>query len=208
MKKSKINHLQYSSKNTPRIRSTTVLCVRRDGQVVMAADGQVTLGEGIIKHNARKIRRLYQDKILAGFAGSTADAFSLFSRFEAKLEQYHGNLGRAAVELAKDWRTDKILRNLEALLIVADPGQTFLISGAGDVIEPDEGIAAIGSGGSYALAAARALMNKTDLPSRTIAEEAMKIAGQICIFTNDRITYEELTGTAQPALVAQNSDPM
>ena len=181
-----------------------MLCVRRDGKVVMAADGQVTLGESVIKHNARKIRRLYQDKILAGFAGSTADAFSLFSRFEAKLEQYHGNLGRAAVELAKDWRTDKILRNLEALLIVADPGQTFLISGAGDVIEPDEGIAAIGSGGSYALAAARALMNKTDLSAFTIAEEAMKIAGQICIFTNDRITYEELAGVAQPIAVAQD----
>lgn len=179
--------------STPKIRSTTVLCVRRDGKVVMAADGQVTLGEGVIKHNARKIRRLYQDKILAGFAGSTADAFSLFSRFETKLEQYHGNLGRAAVELAKDWRTDKILRNLEALLIVADPGQTFLISGSGDVIEPDEGIAAIGSGGSYSLAAARALMNNTNLPARTIAEEAMKIAGQICIYTNDRITFEELT---------------
>src|SRR5437868_10011795 len=154
---------------TPKIRSTTVLCVRRDGKVVMAADGQVTLGEGVIKHNARKIRRLYQDKILAGFAGSTADAFSLFSRFEAKLEQYHGNLGRAAVELAKDWRTDKILRNLEALLIVADPGQTFLISGAGDVIEPDEGIAAIGSGGPFAQAAAQALAEHTQLSARQIA---------------------------------------
>src|SRR3982751_3095655 len=174
------------------IRSTTVLSVRRNGQVVLAGDGQVTLGESVIKHNARKIRRLFQDKILAGFAGSTADAFSLFSRFEAKLEQYHGNLGRAAVELAKDWRTDKILRNLEALLIVADPGQTFLISSAGDVIEPDEGIAAIGSGGSYALAAARALMENTQLPARRIAEEAMKIAGQICIFTNDRVTIDEL----------------
>src|SRR6202008_20870 len=149
------------------IRSTTVLCVRREGHVVMAGDGQVTLGEGVIKHTAKKIRRLYQDKILAGFAGSTADAFSLFSRFEAKLEQYHGNIGRGAVELAKDWRTDKFLRHLEALLIVADPGQTFLISGAGDVIEPDEGIAAIGSGGSYALSAARALMNNTQLPART-----------------------------------------
>ena len=204
MKQFKRSHSQASSRKTPRIRSTTVLCVRRDGKVIMAADGQVTLGEGVIKHNARKIRRLYQDKILAGFAGSTADAFSLFSRFEAKLEQYHGNLGRAAVELAKDWRTDKILRNLEALLIVADPGQTFLISGAGDVIEPDEGIAAIGSGGSYALAAARALMNKTDLPARTIAEEAMSIAGQICIFTNDRITYEELAGVAQPVAAGQD----
>src|SRR5579872_7191378 len=186
------------------VRSTTVLCVRRDGHVVMAGDGQVTLGEGVIKHTAKKIRRLYQDKILAGFAGSTADAFSLFSRFEAKLEQYHGNLGRAAVELAKDWRTDKILRNLEALLIVADTNQIFLISGSGDVIEPDEGIAAIGSGGSYALAAARALMNNTELPARTIAEEAMKIAGQICIYTNDRITYEELTGIAQPVAAGQD----
>lgn len=193
-----------SSRTVPKIRSTTVLCVRRDGKVVMAADGQVTLGESVIKHNARKIRRLYQDKILAGFAGSTADAFSLFSRFEAKLEQYHGNLGRAAVELAKDWRTDKILRNLEALLIVADPNQTFLISGSGDVIEPDEGIAAIGSGGSYALAAARALMNNTNLPARTVAEEAMKIAGQICIFTNDRILYEELVPASQPVVVGHD----
>jgi ATP-dependent HslUV protease subunit HslV len=174
------------------IRSTTVLCVRRDNKVVMAGDGQVTLGEAVIKHTARKIRRLYQDKILAGFAGSTADAFSLFSRFESKLEQYHGNLGRAAVELGKDWRTDKMLRQLEALLLVADEGQTFLISGQGDVIEPDSGIAAIGSGGSYATAAATALMEQTDLPARKIAEEAMKIAGKICIFTNDRITIEEL----------------
>jgi ATP-dependent HslUV protease subunit HslV len=174
------------------IRSTTVLCVRRDNKVVMAGDGQVTLGEGIIKHSARKIRRLYQDKILAGFAGSTADAFSLFARFESKLEQYHGNLGRAAVELGKDWRTDKMLRQLEALLLVADQGQTFLISGQGDVIEPDSGIAAIGSGGPYATAAATALMEHTELPARAIAEEAMKIAGKICIYTNDRITIEEL----------------
>src|SRR5437773_3703606 len=174
------------------IRSTTVLCVRRNGNVVMAGDGQVTLGEGIIKHNARKIRRLYQDKILAGFAGSTADAFSLFSRFEAKLEQYHGNLGRAAVELAKDWRTDKILRNLEALLIVADPGQTFLISGAGDVIEPDEGIAAIGSGGPYAQAAASALLKHSQLSARQICEESLRIAARICIYTNENITLEEL----------------
>src|SRR6201993_264252 len=140
--------------NTPRIRSTTVLCVQRDGKVVMAADGQVTLGEGVIKHSARKIRRLYQEKILAGFAGSTADAFSLFSRFEAKLEQYHGNLGRGCVELAKDWRTDKALRHLEALLLVCDKTQTFLISGQGDVIEPESGIAAIGSGGPFAQSAA------------------------------------------------------
>ena len=186
------------------IRSTTVICVRKDDKVVMAGDGQVTLGDSVIKHTARKIRRLYQDKILAGFAGSTADAFSLFSRFEAKLEQYHGNLGRAAVELAKDWRTDKILRNLEALLIVADPAQMFLISGAGDVIEPDEGIAAIGSGGSYALAAGRALMNNTNLSARSIAEEAMKIASQICIFTNDRITFEDLTAAPQAVGAAQD----
>src|ERR671935_457745 len=174
------------------VHSTTVLSVRRDGKVVLAGDGQVTLGEGVIKHSARKIRRLYQDKILAGFAGSTADAFSLFARFEAKLEQYHGNLGRAAVELAKDWRTDKILRHLEALLLVCDPNQTFLISGAGDVIEPDEGIAAIGSGGPFALAAARALFEHTPMEARKIAEEAMKIAGKTCIFTNSNVTYEEL----------------
>jgi len=174
------------------IRSTTVLCVRRNGSVVMAADGQVTLGEGVIKHSARKIRRLYNDKIIAGFAGSTADAFSLFSRFESKLEQYHVNLGRSAVELAKDWRTDKMLRQLEALLLVADKDQTYLLSGSGDVIEPDEGVAAIGSGGSYALAATRALMNNTDLPPRKVAEESMKIAGQICIYTNDKVNYEEL----------------
>jgi ATP-dependent HslUV protease subunit HslV len=158
----------------------------------MAADGQVTLGESVIKHSAKKIRRLYQEKVLAGFAGSTADAFSLFSRFEAKLEQYAGNLGRSAVELAKDWRTDKMLRNLEALLIVADLQQTYLISGAGDVIEPDEGITAIGSGGSYALAAARALMQNTELPAREIAEKSLRIAGQICIYTNDQLTIEEL----------------
>jgi ATP-dependent HslUV protease subunit HslV len=174
------------------IRSTTVLCVRRDGKVVMAGDGQVTLGDNVIKHSARKIRRLYQDKILAGFAGSTADAFSLFARFESKLEQYHGNLGRAAVELAKDWRTDKMLRQLEALLLVADQSQTFLISGQGDVIEPDSGIAAIGSGGSFATSAATALIEHTQLPARQIAEEAMKIAGKICIYTNDKVTIEEL----------------
>ncbi len=158
----------------------------------MAADGQVTLGESVIKHSARKIRRLYQEKVLAGFAGSTADAFSLFSRFEAKLEQYAGNLGRSAVELAKDWRTDKMLRNLEALLVVADLQQTYLISGAGDVIEPDEGITAIGSGGSFALASARALVQNTELSAREIAEKSLRIAGQICIYTNDQITIEEL----------------
>lgn len=184
--------LVVPSKNQSRIRSTTVVCVRRNGNVVMASDGQVTLGEGIIKHTAKKIRRLYNDKILAGFAGSTADAFSLFARFEAKLEQYHGNLGRAAVELAKEWRTDKVLRHLEALLLVSDVHSTFLISGAGDVIEPDGGVAAIGSGGPYAVAAARALVENTDLPARKIAEEAMKIAGKICIYTNETFTIEEL----------------
>jgi len=182
------------SQNRARIRSTTVICIRRNGLVVMAADGQVTLGETVLKHSARKIRRLYQNKILAGFAGSTADAFSLFARFETKLEQYAGNLNRAAVELAKDWRTDKMLRNLEALLVVADQGQTFLISGSGDVIDPDEPIAAIGSGGSYATAAARALLENTDLSAREIAEKAMKIAGDICIYTNDHVTIEELKG--------------
>ncbi len=172
--------------------ATTVICVRRNGQVVMAADGQVTFGDHVLKHSAKKIRRLYQDKILAGFAGSTADAFNLFARFETKLEQHAGNLNRAAVELAKDWRTDKMLRNLEALLLVADKGQTFLISGSGDVIDPDEPLAAIGSGGSYATAAARALMENTNLSAREIAEKAMKIAGAICIYTNDRVTIEEL----------------
>jgi ATP-dependent HslUV protease, peptidase subunit HslV len=188
---------QANSRQTQRVRATTVVCVRRNGQVVMAADGQVTLGEGVIKHTAKKIRRLYNDKILAGFAGSTADAFSLFARFEGKLEQYHGNLGRAAVELAKDWRTDKILRHLEALLLVSDTSLTFLISGAGDVIEPDGGVAAIGSGGPYALAAAKALIENTDLPARKIAEEAMKIAGKICIYTNENFTVEELSGVLE-----------
>jgi ATP-dependent HslUV protease subunit HslV len=168
------------------------LSVRRNGSIVLAGDGQVTLGESVIKHTAKKIRRLYNDKILSGFAGSTADAFTLFSRFESKLEQYHGNLGRAAVELAKDWRTDKFLRHLEALLIVCDKEQTFLLSGQGDVIEPDTGIAAIGSGGPYAQAAAQALAEHTQLSSRQIAEEAMKIAGKMCIYTNDRVTIEEL----------------
>lgn len=183
-----------ASADRRRIRSTTVICVRRNGVVVMAADGQVTMQDHVLKHSAKKIRRLYQEKILAGFAGSTADAFNLFTRFEAKLEQYAGNLNRAAVELAKDWRTDKMLRNLEALLVVADRTQTFLLSGSGDVIDPDEPIAAIGSGGSYATAAARALMENTDLTAREVAEKAMKIAADICIYTNDRVTYEELKG--------------
>jgi ATP-dependent HslUV protease, peptidase subunit HslV len=185
-------HRQAPTPSPRRIRSTTVLCVRREGKVVMAGDGQVTLGEHVIKHGAKKIRRLYQDKILAGFAGSTADAFSLFSRFEAKLEQYHGNLGRSAVELAKDWRTDKFLRHLEALLLVSDREQTFLLSGQGDVIEPDTGIAAIGSGGPFAQAAAQALADHTQLSPHEIAEEAMKIAGRMCIYTNDKVTIEEL----------------
>jgi ATP-dependent HslUV protease subunit HslV len=168
------------------------LSVRRNGSVVLAGDGQVTLGESVIKHTAKKIRRLYNDKILAGFAGSTADAFTLFSRFEAKLEQYHGNLGRAAVELAKDWRTDKFLRHLEALLLVCDKEQTFLLSGQGDVIEPYGAVAAIGSGGPYAQAAATALAQHTQLTARQIAEESMKIAGKMCIYTNDNVTIEEL----------------
>ncbi len=175
-----------------RIRSTTVVCVRREGSCVMAADGQVTLGDAVMKHTARKIRRLYQDKVLAGFAGSTADAFSLFGRFEGKLEQYAGNIGRAAVELAKDWRTDKMLRSLEALLIVADRDQSYLISGTGDVIEPDEGIVAIGSGGSYALAAGRALLDNTTMSAREVAEKSLLIAAKICIYTNDTVLVEEV----------------
>ena len=175
-----------------KIRSTTVISIRRDNKVVMAGDGQVTLGNEVIKASARKLRRLYNDKVLAGFAGSTADAFALFARFETKLEQYNGNLSRSVVELAKDWRTDRILRHLEAILLVADVKNTYLVSGTGDVIEPDEGIAAIGSGGPYALAAATALLRNTKLSARHIAEQAMEIAGKICIFTNDNITYEEL----------------
>ena len=173
-------------------RSTTVLCVRKNGKVVMAGDGQVTLGQEVLKHSARKLRRLYNDKILAGFAGSTADAFALFARFESKLEQHNGNLSRSVVELAKDWRTDKVLRHLEALLLVADLSNTYILSGSGDVIEPDEGVAAIGSGGPFAKAAASALLRNTKLEARKIAEEAMAIASEICIYTNANITYEEL----------------
>jgi ATP-dependent HslUV protease subunit HslV len=176
----------------PSIHATTIICVRKKGKVAIASDGQVTLGDTVIKHGARKIRRLYNEKILAGFAGSSADSFALFSRFEAKLEQYHGNLSRAAVELAKDWRTDRALRHLEAVMIVADDKQTFLISGTGDLIEPDDGIAGIGSGGAYALAAARALTKYTDLSARDVAQEAMQIAGKICIYTNENISIEEL----------------
>jgi len=175
-----------------RIRSTTILSVRRNGKVVMAGDGQVTLGQEVLKASARKLRRLYNDKILAGFAGSTADAFALFSRFESKLEQFNGNLPRAVVELAKEWRTDRVLRHLEALLLVADGANTFIVSGNGDVIEPDSEIAAIGSGGPFAKAAATALFENTKLGAKEIAEKAMKIAGEICIYTNESITYEEL----------------
>jgi len=172
---------------------TTVLCVRRDTKVVMAGDGQVTLGDSVVvKHAAKKIRRLYDDKILAGFAGSTADALSLFGRFEAKLQEHHGNLPRAAVELAKEWRTDRALRHLDALLVVADGKSTFLLSGHGDIIEPDDGICAIGSGGPFALAAARALTKHSKLSPREIAQEAMRIASEICVFTNDNFTVEEL----------------
>jgi len=175
-------------------RSTTVLAVRRDNKLALAGDGQVTMGNTVAKHGATKIRTMYKGRILAGFAGSTADAFSLFTRFEAKLEEYHGNLERSAVELARDWRMDRNLRRLEAMLIVGDKERTFLISGTGDVIEPDDGVIAIGSGGPYALAAARALMRNSDLDAETIAREAMKIAAEICIYTNDKLTVETLDG--------------
>jgi ATP-dependent HslUV protease subunit HslV len=172
--------------------STTIICVRKGGKVAIAGDGQVTLGDTVIKHGAKKIRRLYNDKIISGFAGSSADSFALVSRFESKLEQFHGNLSRAAVELAKDWRTDRSLRHLEAVMVVADDKNSFLIAGNGDLIEPDDGLIAIGSGGAYALAAARALLKFTNLSAREIAEEAMQIAGKICIYTNDSVSVEEL----------------
>jgi ATP-dependent HslUV protease subunit HslV len=172
--------------------STTILAVRHQGHAVLAGDGQVTLGQTIVKHRARKIRRLYNDQILAGFAGSAADSFALFSRFESKLEQYRGNLERSAVELAKDWRSDRILRRLEAMLIVLDKNETFLMSGTGDLIEPDDGIVAIGSGGPYALAAARALAAHSALDARSIAEKSMAIASEICLYTNANIVVEEL----------------
>ncbi len=174
------------------LRSTTILAVRHRDRVVMAGDGQVTFGQTVVKQRARKIRRLYNDRILAGFAGSAADSFALFSRFEAKLEQFRGNIERSAVELAKDWRSDRILRRLEAMLIVLDRTSTFLLSGNGDLIEPDDGIVAIGSGGPYAWAAAKALVAATDLDARAIAEKAMAIAGEICIYTNTNIALEEL----------------
>jgi ATP-dependent HslUV protease subunit HslV len=176
----------------PLIRATTVICVRRDNEVAMAGDGQVTVGATVMKHGASKVRRLYHDKIIAGFAGSAADAFALFSRFEAKLEEYRGNMERSVVELAKDWRMDKYLRQLQAFLVVANNERAYLISGTGDLIQPDDGILAIGSGGSYALAAARAMMKHTQLTAAEIAEESLRIAASICIYTNDNITVEKL----------------
>lgn len=172
---------------------TTILSVRRGNQVVIGGDGQVTLGHTVMKGNARKVRRLYNDQVLAGFAGATADAFTLFEKFEGKLEQYSGNLTRAAVELAKDWRTDKVLRNLEALLSVADKSQSLIISGNGDVIEPETDVIAIGSGGAYAQAAARALLENTQLSAREIVEKGLQLAADICIYTNHNLTVEELT---------------
>src|ERR671916_1112410 len=174
-------------------RSTTILAVRHRERAVLAGDGQVTFGQTIVKQSARKIRRLYNDRILAGFAGSAADSFALFARFEAKLEQYRGNLERSAVELAKDWRMDRALRRLEAMLLVVDRKSTFLLSGTGDLIEPDDGIVGIGSGGAFAQAAAKALIRHSDLEAREIAEHAMKIAAEICVYTNSAISIEELT---------------
>jgi ATP-dependent HslUV protease, peptidase subunit HslV len=174
------------------IHATTILSVRHQEQTVLAGDGQVTLGNTVVKHGARKIRRLYSETILAGFAGSAADSFALFSRFESKLEQYRGNLERSAVELARDWRSDRLLRRLEAMMVVADRKSTFLLSGTGDLIEPDDGIVAVGSGGPFAMAAARALAKHSPLSARQIAEEAMNIAADICIYTNPHLTIEEL----------------
>lgn len=181
-----------SNNKFPEIRSTTVILICRNGQVAMAGDGQVTLGETVIKANARKVRRIFEGKVLVGFAGATADAFSLLSKFEAKLEQYQGQLERAAIELSKDWRTDKYLRHLEALLIVADKKDAFLISGKGDVISSDEGMLSVGSGSMFALAAARALLKHTELSAKEIAAESLKIAGEICIYTNTEIIIEEI----------------
>jgi ATP-dependent HslUV protease subunit HslV len=172
---------------------TTIVAVRKDGRVCVGGDGQVTMGPTVVKHKAKKIRRLYQDRVLAGFAGATADAFTLFERFERKLEQYNGNMTRSAVELAKDWRADKMLRHLEALLIVTDNEHLFIISGNGDVIEPDDDVTAIGSGGPYALAAARALVRHADLPARAIVETALQLASEICIYTNTQLTIDELS---------------
>jgi len=174
------------------MKGTTILCVRHNNKVALAGDGQVTLQSTVMKHTAKKVRRLYQDRCIAGFAGATADAFTLFERFEKKLEQYNGNITRASVELAKDWRMDRSLRRLEALLLVADEEHTFILSGTGDVVEPDDGIAAIGSGGPYAQAAAKALVAHTQLSAVEIVREGMRIAAEICIYTNDRIVVEEL----------------
>ncbi|KPK77972.1 MAG: peptidase [candidate division Zixibacteria bacterium SM23_73] len=174
------------------IHSTTIICVRHKGKIALAGDGQVTIGQTVLKQKANKIRSLFKGKVLAGFAGATSDAFALFSRFEGKLEEYRGNLSRAAIELAKDWRMDKALRRLEALLIVADKENSFLISGTGDVVEPDDGIIAIGSGGPYALAAARALIKHTGLSAKEIALEAMKITSDICVYTNNQFVVQEL----------------
>jgi ATP-dependent HslUV protease subunit HslV len=175
-----------------RIRSTTILAVRRDRQVVLAADGQVTMGDRVVKHGAKKLRRMYNERVVAGFAGATADAFTLFERFEAKLKDYSGNVTRAAVELTKDWRTDRMLRRLEALLLVADREKTFVLSGSGDVIEPDIGVVAIGSGAPYAQSAAQALLEHTKLDARAIAEASMRIAAEQCIYTNSSFVFEAL----------------
>ncbi len=172
--------------------ATTIICVRRNDGVAMAGDGQVSNGNTVLKHSARKVKKIYGGKVLAGFAGGGADALTLFEKFEAKLEKYSGNLERAAIELAKDWRTDRVLRRLEALMIVADAGRSLLLSGSGDIVEPDDGILAIGSGGNYALAAARALLRHSDFGAADIARRAMEIAAEICVFTNDRIQLEEL----------------
>jgi ATP-dependent HslUV protease, peptidase subunit HslV len=175
-----------------RVRSTTVVCVRRDGKVALGADGQVTMDKVVLKHGARKLRRLGDGQVLAGFAGATADAFTLFEKFEGKLKEYGKNLPRAAVELAKDWRTDRYLRRLEALLLVADAERTLILSGTGDVVEPDEGVAAIGSGGPFAQAAASVLLKHSQLQARQICEEALRTAARICIYTNEQLTFEEL----------------
>ena len=181
-----------NARGSLRVRSTTILCVRHQGRVALAGDGQVSFGEMVMKHTARKVRRMYNDTVLAGFAGAAADAFALFTKFEGKLEEFRGNLPRAAVELAKDWRTDRALRRLEALLAVANAEHSLIISGTGDVIEPDDGVIGIGSGGGYAAAAARALVKHSTLSAREIVDEAMRIAAGLCVYTNDRITIEEL----------------
>jgi ATP-dependent HslUV protease, peptidase subunit HslV len=181
-----------NARGSLRVRSTTILCVRHQGRVALGGDGQVSFGEMVMKHTARKVRRMYNDTVLAGFAGAAADAFALFTKFEGKLEEFRGNLPRAAVELAKDWRMDRALRRLEALLAVANAEHSLIISGTGDVIEPDDGVIGIGSGGGYAAAAARALVKHSTLSARDIVDEAMRIAAGLCVYTNDRITIEEL----------------